>query len=124
AAPALRRARQVVVFGDPVTQKPTPFRISSGHVADEDPFEVPFDSASVFEQLAELVPVETLTRSYRAGGEDLAELVNGAFYGGEIVSLPWAGSYLGRGSLSVDYVEGGTGAPDPVTGAVESPDAE
>ena len=90
---------------------------------DEPPAE-PFDETSVFERLAELLPVETLTRSYRAGGEDLAELVNDAFYGGELVSLPWAGSYLGRGSLSVDYVEGGTGAPDPVTGAVESPDAE
>src|SRR5690606_9510999 len=60
----------------------------------------------------------------RAGGEDLASLVNDAFYGGEIASLPWAGSYLGRGSLSVDFVEGGSGAPDPETGAVESPDPE
>jgi len=50
--------------------------------------------------------------------------VNDAFYGGELVSLPWAGAYLGRGSLSVDYVEGGTGTPDPISGAVESPDAE
>ncbi|WP_254774000.1 AAA family ATPase [Microbacterium sp. cf046] len=128
AAPALRRARQVVVFGDPVTQKPTPFRIAAGlppeDAAVEESFAEPFDEVSVFERLAELFPVTTLTRSYRAGGEDLAELVNDAFYGGELVSLPWAGSYLGRGSLSVDYVEGGTGAPDPVTGAVESPDAE
>lgn len=124
AAPALRRARQVVVFGDPVTQKPTPFRVGAGIPGDEPESEEPFDSTSVFERLAELLPVETLTRSYRAGGEDLAELVNDAFYGGELVSLPWAGSYLGRGSLSVDYVEGGTGTPDPVTGAVESPDAE
>ncbi|WP_206535629.1 AAA family ATPase [Microbacterium sp. 4R-513] len=124
AAPALRRARQVVVFGDPVTQKPTPFRVATGTpTADDEPDE-PFDSTSVFERLAELLPVETLTRSYRAGGEDLAQLVNDAFYGGELVSLPWAGSYLGRGSLSVDYVSGGHGAPDPVTGAVESPDAE
>ncbi len=130
AVPALRRARQVVVFGDPVTQKPTPFRIAAGFPPEallsdgEESFAEPFDDTSVFERLAELFPVETLTRSYRAGGEDLAELVNDAFYGGELVSLPWAGSYLGRGSLSVDYVEGGTGAPDPVTGAVESPDAE
>ena len=128
AVPALRRASQVVVFGDPVTQKPTPFRIAAGFPPD-DPADdhapaVPFDEVSVFERLAELFPVATLTRSYRAGGEDLAELVNEAFYGGELVSLPWAGSYLGRGSLSVDYVEGGTGAPDPVTGAVESPEAE
>ncbi|KRA24004.1 AAA family ATPase [Microbacterium sp. Root61] len=124
AAPALRRARQVVLFGDPVTQKPTPFRVAAGAPLEGEPEEPPFDSVSVFERLSELVPVETLTRSYRAGGEDLAELVNGAFYGGEIVSLPWAGSYLGRGSLSVDYVEGGTGAPDPISGAVESPNAE
>ncbi|MEZ3159443.1 AAA family ATPase [Microbacterium sp. BWT-B31] len=147
AAPALRRARQVVAIGDPVTQKPTPFHVAatsatlptlSPPIAEamgaaseragtaltpaDDAFA--FDDLSVFERLAELLPVETLTKSYRAGGEDLAELVNDAFYGGEIVSLPWAGSYLGRGSLSVDYVEGGIGAPDPVTGAVESPDAE
>ncbi len=124
AAPALRRAKQIVAFGDPVTQKPTPFRIAAASPSTAEEPEIPFDETSVFERLAEIVPVETLTRSYRAGGEDLAELVNDAFYGGEIVSFPWAGSYLGRGSLSVDYVEGGTGVPDPVTGAVESPDAE
>ncbi|WOF24696.1 AAA family ATPase [Microbacterium betulae] len=119
AAPAIRRARQVVAFGDPVTQRPTPFS-----VAVQGAPSAPAEATSVFEQLAEVLPVETLTHSYRAGGEDLAELVNDAFYGGEIVSLPWAGSYLGRGSLSVDYVEGGFGAPDPESGAVESPDAE
>lgn len=129
AAPALRRAGQVVVLGDPVTQKPTAFGVAAGAMterATEGAAEayVPFDETSVFERLADIVPVQTLTRSYRAGGEDLAELVNDAFYGGEIRSYPWAGSYLGRGSLSVDYVEGGTGTPDPVSGAVESPDAE
>ncbi|GAA1698142.1 hypothetical protein GCM10009808_14530 [Microbacterium sediminicola] len=124
AAPALRRARQVIALGDPVTQKPTAFRTSAGPMTVEDEPETPFDDVSVFERLAEILPVETLTRSYRAGGEDLAELVNDAFYGGDIVSLPWAGSYLGRGSLSVDYVEGGIGVPDPQSGAVESPEAE
>ena len=123
AAPAIRRARQIVAFGDPVTQRPTPFHIAVDPGAEWES-EVPFDDVSVFERLSELLPVMTLTRSYRAGGEDLAELINDAFYGGEIVSLPWAGSYLGRGSLTVDYVEGGTGAPDPISGAVESPDAE
>ena len=73
AAPALRRARQVVVFGDPVTQKPTPFRIAAGvRRRPSDDADEPFDETSVFERLAELLPVETLTRSYRAGGEDLA----------------------------------------------------
>lgn len=125
AAPALRRAGQVVVFGDPVTQRPTPFEVGAGPAPEpvaDDP--LPFDDVSVFQRLGELFPTLTLTHSYRAGGEDLASLVNDAFYDGEIVSLPWAGSYLGRGSLSVDYVEGGVGAPDPETGAVESPEAE
>ncbi|GAA3018263.1 AAA family ATPase [Microbacterium dextranolyticum] len=124
AAPSLRRARHVVAFGDPVTQRPTPFRVGAGDRQPDERPQAEFDDVSVFERLAELLPGETLTRSYRAGGEDLAELVNTAFYGGRLVSLPWAGSYLGRGSLSVDYVEGGTGAPDPISGAVESPDAE
>lgn len=123
AVPAIRRARQVVAFGDPVTQRPTPFHVAVD-AATAWEAEVPFDEVSVFERLSSLLPVMTLTRSYRAGGEDLAELINDAFYGGEIVSLPWAGSYLGRGSLTVDYVEGGVGAPDPISGAVESPDAE
>lgn len=123
SAPAIRRARQVVAFGDPITQRPSPFAVSIVPEADWEP-ETPFDEVPVFEHLAGLLPVMTLSRSYRAGGEDLAELINDAFYDGEIVSLPWAGSYLGRGSLTVDYVEGGVGTPDPVTGAVESPDAE
>ncbi len=123
ATPAIRRARQVVAFGDPVAQKPKPFDVATVPPEDAES-EVPFDEVSVFERLAELLPVAALTRSYRAGGEDLAELINDAFYGGEIVSLPWAGSYLGRGSLAVDYVEGGVGIPHPVTGAMESPEAE
>lgn len=123
AAPAIRRARQIVAFGDPVTQRPSAFDVATDPDTEWEP-EVPFDEVSVFERLADLFPVMTLTRSYRAGGEDLAELINDAFYGGEIVSLPWAGSYLGRGSLTVDYVEGGVGTPDPISGAVESTDAE
>ena len=123
AAGTIRRASQIIAVGDPATQAPTPFTIATVPAPDWDA-EVAFDGISVFERLAEIVPVETLTRSYRAGGEDLAELVNDAFYGGEIVSLPWAGSFLGRGSLSIDYVDGGVGVPDPDSGAVESPDAE
>ena len=54
---------------------------------------------SALARLGELLPTLTLTRSYRAGGEDLAELVNRRFYGGRSTSLPWAGSFLGHGSL-------------------------
>ena len=50
--------------------------------------------------------------------------MNRRFYGGRSTSLPWAGSFLGHGSLALDYVADGTGMPDPDTGAVESVDAE
>jgi len=169
---AIRRARQVIAFGDPVTQTPADFQIALDEVDDapvaiaypspraamlmsregeagadeadagaEEPgpemarttFAQPADAAedapdlharSAFAQLASVLPVLSLTRSYRAGGEDLAELVNRRFYGGRIDALPWAGSFLGHGSLSLDYIENGTGLPDPDTGAVESVDAE
>ncbi len=71
-----------------------------------------------------MLPELSLTRSYRAGGEDLTNLVNSRFYGGDIISLPWAGSFLGHSSLTMEFVTGGQGLPDPHTGAIESPDAE
>ena len=134
-AGALRRARQVIAFGDPVTQSPAPF--ATGIVDPDDPNytgdqtlvesheasdERHADSALA--RLSGLLTTLSLTRSYRAGGEDLAELVNRRFYGGKIESLPWAGSFLGHSSISLEYVENGFGMPDGDTGAVESVDAE
>jgi hypothetical protein len=132
---AIRRAKQVVAFGDPVTQTPSPFETgiteSGGEVAKADDgdaaAEISVDALhadSALARLGELLPTLTLTRSYRAGGEDLAELVNHRFYGGRIDSLPWAGSFLGHGSLTLNYVTGGHGMPDAESGAVESVDAE
>lgn len=148
---AIRRARQVVAFGDPVTQTPSRFCIAipgradaemssglgaelsatgsgegeaqAGHNSGESSVEK-LHAESVLARLAELVPTLPLTRSYRAGGEDLAELVNHRFYGGKIDSLPWAGTFLGHGSLSLHYIEGRGGMPDTETGAVESVDDE
>lgn len=128
AIPALQRAEHVVAFGDPVTQAPSRFTVEAplaSEPASNDDIRVPHAlDEPVYSALAALVPQLTLTRSYRAGGEDLAALINDAFYDGKIQSLPWAGSFLGRGSLAADYVDGGVGAPDPVSGAVEAPDAE
>jgi hypothetical protein len=130
---AIRRARQVVAFGDPVTQTPAPFTIAvtdpdrrsygaTGDSATSTPDEL--HESSALARLSGVLPTLSLTRSYRAGGEDLAELVNRRFYGGRIESLPWAGSFLGHGSLALDFVPDGHGMPDSVSGAVESPDAE
>jgi hypothetical protein len=125
---AIRRGKQVVAFGDPVTQTPSPFETGIVDAADA-PVEPETNvdalhSDSALARLGELLPTLTLTRSYRAGGEDLAELVNHRFYGGRIDSLPWAGSFLGHGSLTLNYVAGGHGMPDADSGAIESVDAE
>lgn len=126
---AIRRAKQIVAFGDPVTQTPTLFETGISDLDRprlEAEGEHGVDAAhadSALARLGELLPTMTLTRSYRAGGEDLAELVNTRFYGGRIVSLPWAGSFLGHGSLGLHYVPG-NGLPDAVTGTVESIDSE
>ena len=126
---AIRRARQVVAFGDPVTQTPTLFETGiddaddlQGASATEHGVDA-LHADSALARLGELLPTLTLTRSYRAGGEDLAELVNRRFYAGRIQSLPWAGSFLGHGSLGLHYVRG-NGLPDAVTGTVESIDPE
>jgi hypothetical protein len=126
---AIRRARQVVAFGDPVTQTPAPFelRLLPAETVAPEPDARTLDELhgrSALAQLGGILPVLSLTRSYRAGGEDLADLVNRRFYGGRIDALPWAGSFLGHGSLVLDYVQDGTGMPDPATGGVESVDAE
>ncbi|TFD09693.1 AAA family ATPase [Cryobacterium sp. TMT1-2-2] len=124
---AIRRGRQIVAFGDPVTQTPSAFETGIAGSGETAAPEVSVDALhadSALARLGELLPTLTLTRSYRAGGEDLAELVNHRFYGGRIDSLPWAGSFLGHGSLTINYVAGGRGMPDADSGAIESVDAE
>ena len=124
---AIRRGRQIVAFGDPVTQTPSSFETGILGSGESTAPEVSVDALhadSALARLGELLPTLTLTRSYRAGGEDLAELVNHRFYGGRIDSLPWAGSFLGHGSLTINYVAGGRGMPDADSGAIESVDAE
>ncbi|KQO84072.1 AAA family ATPase [Frigoribacterium sp. Leaf263] len=125
---AIRRGKQTVAFGDPVTQTPSEFDIAvtpgKRPPSHDDATLEALHADSALARLSTLLPTLSLTRSYRAGGEDLAELVNRRFYGGRIESLPWAGSFLGHGSIALDYVSGGTAVPDPESGAVESVDAE
>lgn len=126
-AAAIKRGKQIVAFGDPVAQTPSPFELGVGGHPEAETSAEELDerhAASALNQLAGLLPTMSLTRSYRAGGEDLAELVNRRFYAGRIESLPWAGSFLGHNSIRIDYVEDGTGMPDEDTGVVESVDAE
>jgi hypothetical protein len=125
---AIRRAQQVVAFGDTITQTPASFEIAvrkasvDGDTLQADP--IALHEQSAYAQLRSVLPELSLTHSYRAGGEDLTSLVNGRFYDQQIESLPWAGSFLGHHSITHEYVRGGQGLPDQQTGAVESTDAE
>ena len=121
---AIRRANQVVAFGDRMTQTPSHFEVSVGAESPDADDAEELHGRSAYAQLSEVLPTLTLTRSYRAGGEDLTNLVNSRFYGGAIQSLPWAGSFLGHSSLTYEFVRGGQGLPDQQSGAVESTDAE
>lgn len=119
---AIRRAKQLVAFGDGVTQTPSSFTIAADDTVGTR-IEVDLSNDSALSRLSDLLPTLALTRSYRAGGEDLAQLVNSRFYDGQIDALPWAGSFLGHGSLNVHELDA-NGSPDPITGTVESIDVE
>lgn len=122
---AIRRAPQVVAVGDPVTQVPAEF--STGLHSLERPADTDLDALhqdSVMARLATLVPSLAITQSHRPSGDDLARVVNQAFYGGAQETLPWAGSFLGHPAVVVDVINDGHGLPDPTTGAVESVEAE
>jgi very-short-patch-repair endonuclease len=125
---AIRRGKQTVAFGDPVTQTPSPFSLAltgSDDVSQLDAEALEkLHGESALARLGTMLPTLALTRSYRAGGEDLAELVNRRFYGGKIESFPWAGSFLGHGSIRLDFLADGSGMPDPESGGVESVDVE
>ena len=121
---AIRRADQVVAFGDDTTQVPSDFEIAVRTPGDEPEATAAEPLRSALAELSTVLPTLQLTRSYRAGGEDLTNLVNTRFYDGAIKSLPWAGTFLGHSSLTYDFVAAGQGLPDQHTGAVESTEAE
>ena len=131
---AIKRGKSVVAFGDPVTETPTPFDTSTA-VLDKGGPEMKYSTGiidptalmsnkSVLHELGEIVPVVELTHSYRAGSEDLTNVINRRFYGERIEFLPWAGTFLGFQALKAHYLENAQGTPEPASGLVETTDAE
>ena len=127
-AGALARAPQVVAIGDPVTQAPSAFQIgiSAMGVQAEPGMPEPglLGDESALSGLRELLPTLELTRTFRTGGHDLIAAINDRFYDGAIASLPWAGTYLGHPSITVQSVDDAWGLPKPGAAEIESPDAE
>ncbi|MGO1393095.1 DEAD/DEAH box helicase [Agrococcus casei] len=124
-AGAVARAPQVIAVGDPVTQAPSTFSVGIATkglkaVSDSDTL----GGESALSRLMQLLPTLELTRTFRTGGHDLLEAVSDRFYDGTIRSLPWAGTYLGHPSITVQTVDNAWGLPKPGAAEIESPDAE
>lgn len=128
AAGAIARAPQVIAIGDPVTQAPTAFQIGISAMGVKTDPGMPepglLGDESALSRLRELLPTLELTRTFRTGGHDLVGAINDRFYGGAIKSLPWAGTYLGHPSITVQSVDDAWGLPKPGVAEIESPDAE
>lgn len=118
AAPAIARGKQVVAFGDPITDQPTPFSIT--------PSDSPLHastSPSVLAKLAQHVPTHTLTKSYRPLGTALAAQISTHLYSNGLSSWPLAESSLGHSGLTFIGIDGS--APlDERTGRIEGAQIE
>lgn len=120
--PAVTRARQVVVFGDPALGRPQPFTVapmtgeSSGPVTEVD---------SAFDALSRVVDRRQLRVLYRDMDAHLFDQLNADFYGGQLTRLP-SGAALAEGDsrLEVEYVADGYGELAAGHEGVQSPNAE
>lgn len=118
AAPAISRGEQVVAFGDPVTDHPTPFVITP-----DDEVDYGLGPRSILSELARIVPTHAMTMSYRPLGTGLATQISHHLYSGGLRSWPLASTSLGELGLSFITVDG-KGPLDAVTGRIEATPSE
>lgn len=116
----LRRAHQLVVFGDDAIAAPEGFEVenrirSLGHS---------FDVPSIYEVAKKNFGFETLRVSYRPSGQTLGGLVNREFYQNRIIFEPTPDEFDGKKSHSIEIITEGANASSTIDGATESPEAE
>jgi hypothetical protein len=118
--PALRRAAQVIAFGDDAIAAPVGFEIENRAT----PIGREFEPASVFDAVRRSFGVEVLRKSYRSTSQSLGALINREFYQNRIQFLPTAAEYQGEQSFELVLVDEGNRAKTTIEGATESLDAE
>lgn len=105
AVPAISRAEQVVVVGDPRQLPPSRFSIAGPADDEPDPVdEAP--EASVLDVLAPLLPQQALTWHYRSLDERLIAFSNTQIYHGGLVTFPGT---LGQDVVVLELVQGARG---------------
>lgn len=117
---ALKRAKQVIAFGDDAIAAPTGFEIESR------PSTAIRDSQgeSIFNQVRRSFGSEVLRRSYRSTSQALGELINREFYQNRIEFLSTAAEYQGEKNFTLELVTEGNRAKTTIEGATESLDSE
>lgn len=116
----LRRANQLVVFGDDVIAAPEGFEVenrirSLGRA---------LSSPSIFEATKSSFGFETQRVSYRSSGQTLGGLINREFYQNRIIYEPTPDEFEGKKSHSIEIITEGANANSTIDGATESPEAE
>lgn len=120
--PAVTRAQQVVVFGDPALGVPQPFTVA--------PMTSPQRNSSTevdstYDALARVVPERVLTTMYRDMDAELFDQLNEDFYDSQLTRMPTADAVVGGlPMLQVEYVADGVGAESSGREGVQSPNAE
>ena len=117
---AIVRAKQVVVFGDPVIAEPNGFEVEWQLALKPRRPEAP----SIFDVVSERFGKETLRKSYRTKGQLFGPLVNREFYQGRLDIEPSAAEFNGLSSLELVIVDGDNRANRNVTASTEAPIGE
>ncbi len=117
---ALVRAKQIVVFGDPVIADPNGFEVEWQLGLKPRAPEAP----SIYDVIANRFGIETLRRSYRTKGQLFGPLINKEFYQGRLDIEPSAAEFNAESSIELIIVDGETRANRNVSASTEAPVAE
>jgi hypothetical protein len=118
--PALKRANQIIAFGDDAIAAPTGFEIENRPT----PIGRELEVESIFNHVRRVFGAEVLRKSYRSTSQALGELINREFYQNRIQFLPTAGEYQGEKNFTLELVTEDNRAKTTIEGATESLDAE
>lgn len=116
----LRRANQMIVFGDDAIAAPEGFEVENRLRSLGNKIE----SSSIYQVAKQRFGFETLRVSYRNSGQTLGSLINREFYQNRIVFEPTPEEFEGKKSHSIEVITEGAKATSTIDGATESPEAE
>lgn len=117
---AIKRANQIIAFGDDAIAWPTGFEVECRATPLGREFIVP----SAFNEVRRIFGAEVLRRSYRTTSQALGSLINREFYQNRIEFVPTAAEYMGQHNFVLDIVTEGNQAKTTFEGATESLDSE